>query len=110
MCLDGPLSRLDDPRMRADRVSHRCRRPAHVLCRPAHATCDPCSLRGSLLIRIVLKLAHPQPDENQEAERAVREATGTDPVNGEELLASEELRRQHRELKEQLAKEKRKEK
>jgi hypothetical protein len=52
----------------------------------------------------------PEPDANQEAEKAVRRATSTDKANGEELLASEELKRQHREIKEQLEKEKRKEK
>ena len=52
----------------------------------------------------------PEADANQEAEEAVRKATGTDKVNGEELLTSEELRRQHREVKERLEKEMRKDK
>jgi hypothetical protein len=47
----------------------------------------------------------PEPDENQGAERAVREVTGTDKVNGEDFLPPD-LARQLREAKERLEKEK----
>ena len=42
----------------------------------------------------------PDRDENTEAEKAVREATGSEPASGEDLLGSEELKRQLREAKE----------
>lgn len=47
----------------------------------------------------------PERDDIQEAHRQVQEITGSDPVNGEELLGSPELRRQLREAKERLKKE-----
>ena len=44
----------------------------------------------------------PERDENTEAVRNVEKATDSEPVNGEELLESEELKRQYREIKKQL--------
>ncbi len=41
-------------------------------------------------------------DTNQEAVRQVEDATDSEPVKGEELLESEELKRQLREAKERL--------
>ena len=41
----------------------------------------------------------PERDENQEAVRQVEKATESEPVRGEELLASEEWKRQLREAK-----------
>lgn len=38
-------------------------------------------------------------DDNQQAVRQVEKATDSDPVNGEDLLESEELKRQLREAK-----------
>lgn len=46
-----------------------------------------------------------EPDPIQEAYRKVQQITDSDPVNGEELLGSPELRRQLREAKERLRKE-----
>ena len=46
-----------------------------------------------------------EPDEIQEAHRQVQELTESDPINGEELLGSPELRKQLREAKERLRKE-----
>jgi hypothetical protein len=42
-------------------------------------------------------------DENQEALRQVEKATDSEPINGEDLLGSEDLKRQLREAKERLA-------
>ena len=47
----------------------------------------------------------PDLDASQEALRQVQEVTDSEPVNGEELLGSEELRRQLREAKERLKRE-----
>ena len=44
----------------------------------------------------------PERDENTEAVRNVEKATDSEPVNGEELLESEELKRQLREAKKRL--------
>jgi hypothetical protein len=44
-------------------------------------------------------------DDNQEAVRNVEKATDSEPVNGEDLLESEDLKRQLREAKERLASE-----
>ncbi len=44
-------------------------------------------------------------DASQEALEQVQKITKSDPVNGEELLESPELKRQLREAKERLAKE-----
>jgi hypothetical protein len=44
-------------------------------------------------------------DASQEALEQVQKITESDPVNGEELLESPELKRQLREAKERLAKE-----
>lgn len=44
-------------------------------------------------------------DESQEALRNVEKITDSEPVNGEELVASEDLKRQFREAKERLASE-----
>jgi hypothetical protein len=41
-------------------------------------------------------------DANQDAIRQVEDATESEPVNGEELLESEELKRQLREAKERI--------
>lgn len=41
-------------------------------------------------------------DANQDALRQVEKATDSEPVDGEELLGSEELKRQYREAKERL--------
>jgi hypothetical protein len=41
-------------------------------------------------------------DENQEAVRNVEKATDSKPINGEELVESEDLKRQFREAKERL--------
>ena len=41
-------------------------------------------------------------DESQEALRNVEQITESEPVNGEELVTSEELKRQFREAKERL--------
>lgn len=43
-----------------------------------------------------------QLDENQEALRQVEEITSSEPVNGEDLLGSEDLKHQLREAKERL--------
>jgi hypothetical protein len=42
-------------------------------------------------------------DENQEAVRNVEKATDSEPVNGEDLISSPDLKRQLREAKEQLS-------
>jgi hypothetical protein len=42
-------------------------------------------------------------DANQEALEQVQRATESGPVDGEELLGSEELKRQYREAKERLS-------
>lgn len=47
----------------------------------------------------------PERDENEEAVRNVEKLTDSEPVNGEELLGSEDLKRKLREAKERLAKE-----
>jgi len=44
----------------------------------------------------------PERDENTEAVRNVEKATESEPVQGEELLESEELKRQLREAKKHL--------
>ena len=44
-------------------------------------------------------------DPSQEALRQVEKATDSEPVNGEDLLGSDDLKRQLREAKERLAKE-----
>jgi hypothetical protein len=44
-------------------------------------------------------------DVNEEASRLVNEATDSEPVNGEDLIESEELKRQFREAKERLSRE-----
>jgi hypothetical protein len=44
-------------------------------------------------------------DANQDALRQVEKATDSEPVDGEELLGSEELKRQYREAKKRLASE-----
>jgi hypothetical protein len=44
-------------------------------------------------------------DESQEALRNVDRITESEPVNGEDLLGSDDLKRQLREAKERLAKE-----
>jgi len=44
-----------------------------------------------------------QLDENQEAVRNVDEITDSEPCNGEDLLESEDLKRQLREAKQRLA-------
>ena len=41
-------------------------------------------------------------DTNEEAVRQVEKITDSEPVNGEELVESEDLKRQFREAKEQL--------
>ena len=43
-----------------------------------------------------------KPDPNQEAVRQVNELTDSEPVNGEDLLESEDLKRQLREAKADL--------
>lgn len=45
----------------------------------------------------------PERDVNEEAARLVNDVTESEPVNGEDLIASEELKRQFREAKERLA-------
>jgi hypothetical protein len=45
----------------------------------------------------------PERDLNEEAVRQVNEVTGSEPVNGEDLIESEELKRQLREAKQRLA-------
>ena len=47
-------------------------------------------------------MEEPERDANQDALRQVEHATGSEPVKGEELLESEELKRQLREAKSQL--------
>lgn len=47
----------------------------------------------------------PDRDLNKEASRQVDEVTGSEPVNGEDLIESEDLKRQFREAKERLASE-----
>lgn len=42
-------------------------------------------------------------DVNEEATRLVREVTESEPVNGEDLIESEDLKRQFREAKEREA-------
>jgi hypothetical protein len=46
----------------------------------------------------------PELDESQEALRNVEDLTESDPVNGEDLLSSPDLKRQLREAKEREAK------
>lgn len=45
----------------------------------------------------------PERDVNEEASRLVRELTESEPVNGEDLIESEDLKRQFREAKEREA-------
>lgn len=47
----------------------------------------------------------PERDINEEASRLVNKITESDPVNGEDLLESPDLKRQLREAKERLASE-----
>jgi hypothetical protein len=47
----------------------------------------------------------PERDASQKALQQVEEITESEPVNGEDLLGSEELKRQLREAKERLASE-----
>jgi hypothetical protein len=47
----------------------------------------------------------PDPDENEQAVRNVEQVTDSAPVNGEDLIESEDLKRQLREAKERLASE-----
>lgn len=47
----------------------------------------------------------PERDVNEEASRLVNEVTDSEPCNGEDLIASEDLKRQFREAKERLASE-----
>ena len=49
-------------------------------------------------------LGMPKRDASQEALRQVESITDSDPVNGEDLLGSEDLKRQLREAKEREAK------
>lgn len=44
-----------------------------------------------------------EPDDNTEIVRAVEELTDSEPANGEDLLESEELKRQFREAKQREA-------
>ncbi|MFN2624199.1 MAG: hypothetical protein ABR611_15290 [Chthoniobacterales bacterium] len=44
----------------------------------------------------------PDQDENEQAVRNVNQVTDSEPVNGEDLLGSEDLKRQFREAKERL--------
>jgi hypothetical protein len=44
----------------------------------------------------------PERDVNEEASRLVDDLTESEPVNGEDLIESEELKRQFREAKERL--------
>ena len=44
----------------------------------------------------------PERDVNEEASRLVNEATDSEPVDGEELIESEDLKRQFREAKERV--------
>lgn len=44
----------------------------------------------------------PKRDRNQQAARAVEKITGSDPVRGEDLVCSEELKRKFREAKKEL--------
>jgi len=46
----------------------------------------------------------PKPDANARAVAAVNAATGSEPLNGEDLLDTEELKKQFREAKEKEAK------
>lgn len=46
----------------------------------------------------------PERDENQQAIRNVENITDSEPVNGEELVQSDDLKRQFREAKERLSK------
>jgi hypothetical protein len=45
----------------------------------------------------------PEPDTNKDALRQVEKATGTDPVDGKDLLESDALRRQLDEAKQSLS-------
>ena len=47
----------------------------------------------------------PERDLNEEAVRQVNELTGSEPVDGKDLIESEELKRQFREAKKRLASE-----
>jgi hypothetical protein len=44
----------------------------------------------------------PERDVNEEASRLVNDLTESEPVNGEDLIESEDLKRQFREAKERL--------
>lgn len=44
----------------------------------------------------------PEEDTNQKAVRNVEQITGSEPVNGEDLVESEDLKRKFREAKERL--------
>jgi hypothetical protein len=44
----------------------------------------------------------PKRDPNQQAARTVKKITGSEPVRGEELVQSEELKRKFREAKQRL--------
>jgi hypothetical protein len=48
------------------------------------------------------RLCVPKRDVNEEASKLVNEVTESEPVNGEDLIESEELKRQFREAKERL--------
>jgi hypothetical protein len=50
----------------------------------------------------MFKASMPELDESQEALRNVERITDSEPVSGEELVESEDLKRQFREAKERL--------
>lgn len=54
-------------------------------------------------VKIVHIAPVPDRDLNEEASRQVNEVTGSPPVNGEDLIESEDLKRQLREAKQRLA-------
>ena len=58
---------------------------------------------GGRIIGRMPKKPQPSPDVNRDAASVVRKVTDSDPVNGEDGLASPELRRQLREAKEREA-------
>jgi hypothetical protein len=55
------------------------------------------SIQSARMFRIM-----PELDESQEALRNVEEITDSEPVNGEDLVQSEDLKRQFREAKQRL--------
>ena len=73
----------------------------HQLSQESHSA-EPAGNRSCRSTRKCDVSAVPERDVNEEASRLVNDLTESEPVNGEDLLESEDLKRQLREAKERL--------